>query len=293
MAKVKANGIEIYYEVTGNGPPLTLIMGLGCSARQWQWMVPVLSESFQVITFDNRGVGRTSKPDMDYTTDLFAEDTCALLNNLGIEKSHIFGVSVGGMIAQKFVLKYPDMVDRLVLGCTMPNFYHLPPAPEHSQRLQESQLLPPDKSVEAMMTLFLSENFFAESPDQAAKLKEIMLIEKEEQGEDAFLRQLSASMNHNTLEQVKNIKTPTLVITGVLDPMAPVENARFLAEQITHSTLVELPGIYHAFWVEKFEEACNVITNFLNQYIWILNANLKKFSGRRGRIQSTNIWLSI
>ena len=264
MATVQANGIEIYYEITGSGPPLTLIMGLACSARQWEWMVPVLAESFQVITFDNRGVGRTSKPDMDYTTDMFAEDTCALLNTLGIVKSHIFGVSVGGMIAQKFALKYPDMVDRLILGCTMPNFYHLPPAPEHSQRLQESQLLPPDKSVEAMMTLFLSENFFTKSPDQVAKLKEIMLIEKEEQGEDAFLRQLSAAMNHNTLEQVKNIKTPTLVITGVLDPMAPIENARFLAEQIPHSSLIKIPGGYHAFWVEGFEKACDNIKKFLS-----------------------------
>jgi len=151
MSTVQVNGIEIYYETSGNGPPLTLIMGLGCSARQWQWMLPVFSGSFQVITFDNRGVGRTSKPDMEYTTDLFAEDTCALLNILGIEKTHIFGASVGGMIAQKFALKYPEMVDRLVLGCTMPNFYHLPPREEDSQRLQESQLLPLEKSVEVMM----------------------------------------------------------------------------------------------------------------------------------------------
>ena len=263
MATVKANGIEIYYEITGNGQPLTLIMGLGCSARQWKWMVPVLAGSFQVITFDNRGVGRTSKPDMEYTTDLFAEDICALLNTLGVEKTHIFGVSVGGMIAQKFALNYPEMVDRLVLGCTMPNFFHLPPAAEDSQRMQESQLLPPDKSVDVMMRLFLSENFFAESPDQVAELKEVMLTEKIEQGEDAFLLQLGAAMNHDTLEQVKHITAPTLVITGDLDPIAPVENARFLAEQIPDSTLIELPGIYHAFWVEGFEEASDAIIKFL------------------------------
>ena len=71
MATVKANGIEIFYEVTGDGPPLTMIMGLGCSSRQWKWMAPLLAESFKVITFDNRGVGRTDKPDMDYSTDLF------------------------------------------------------------------------------------------------------------------------------------------------------------------------------------------------------------------------------
>jgi len=265
MATVKANDIEMYYEITGNGPPLTMIMGLGCSSRQWKWMVPILAESFRVITFDNRGVGRTSKPDMEYTTDLFADDIAALLNTLGIERTHIFGISVGGMIAQKFALNYPEMVDRLVLGCTMPNFFHLPPATEDSQRMQESQLLPPDKSVDVMMSLFLSEKFFSESPDLAAQLKEVMLTEKIEQGEDAFLLQLGAAMNHDTLEQVKHITAPTLVITGDLDPIAPAENARFLAEQIPDSTLVELPGVRHAFWVERFEESSNIIKKFLAQ----------------------------
>jgi len=265
MSTVKANGLEIYYEITGSGPPLTLIMGLGCSARQWKWMVPVFAKSFQVITFDNRGVGRTSKPDMEYTTDLFAEDTCALLNTLGIEKSHILGVSVGGMIAQKFALKYPDMVDRLVLGCTMPNFFYLPPTTEDLQSMQESQVLPPEESVEVMMRLFLTEQFFAEKPDQTAMLKEVMLVEKKEQGPDAFLRQLGAAMNHNTQGEVKDIKVSTLVIAGDLDPMAPVENSRFLAGQILNSTLAEIPGGYHAFWVEKFEETCEIIKKYLIQ----------------------------
>jgi pimeloyl-ACP methyl ester carboxylesterase len=265
MTTVKANGIEIYYEVTGNGPPLTMIMGLGCSSRQWKWMVPLLAESFRVITFDNRGVGRTDKPDMDYSTDLFADDIAALLHALNIDRTHIFGISVGGMIAQKFALNHPEMVDRLVLGCTMPSFFHLPPATDDSQRMQESQLLPPDKSVDVMLSLFLSEKFFDESPDLAAQLKEVMLTEKLEQGEDAFLLQLGAAMSHDTLEQVKSITAPTLVITGDLDPMAPLENARFLAEQIPDSTLVEFPGVRHAFWVEKFEEASSIIKEFLTQ----------------------------
>ena len=265
MATVYSNGIEIYYQITGNGPPLTLIMGLGCSARQWQWMLPVLSSSFQVITFDNRGVGRTSKPDMEYTTDLFAEDACALLNTLGIEKTHMFGVSVGGMIAQKFALKFPAMVDRLVLGCTMPNFYHLPPKEEDSERLQESQVLPLEKSLDVMMGLFLTEHFRKEHPDQAAKLKEIMIIEREEQGQDAFLRQLAAALKHDTLDQVKNITAPTLVITGDSDPMAPVQNARFLAEKIPNSTLVEIPEMRHAFWVESFKESSDIIIKFLSE----------------------------
>jgi pimeloyl-ACP methyl ester carboxylesterase len=264
MALIKANGIEIYHEISGSGPPLVLIMGLGCSARQWQWMVPVFAESFQVIAFDNRGVGRSGKPDMEYTTDLFADDISALLKALHVDKAHIFGVSVGGMIAQRFALKYPGMVDRLVLGCTMPGFTYMPPSPEDLESMQQSQVLPLEESVELMMGLFLSEQFFSDKPDPVVKLKEVMMIEKEEQGEDAFLLQLGAAASHNTIDEVKNIKSPTLVITGDEDPIAPVKNSRFLADQIPDSRLAEIPGVRHAFWVERFEEACGTIINFLS-----------------------------
>jgi 3-oxoadipate enol-lactonase len=265
MPVIKANGIEIYYEITGSGPPLTLIYGLGGSARHWQWMLPIFAKSFQVITFDNRGAGRTSKPDMDYTTDLFADDTYALLKALKIDKTHLLGVSFGGMIAQKCALKYPGMIDRLVLGCTMTSFTHLPPTDEVSQRMQGSQMGTPEEGVEIMMQLFLSEHFFAEQPDHTAKLREVMTTEKKEQGQDAFLRQLAAALIHDTLNEVQNIKAPTLAITGELDPIAPVQNARFLAEQIPNSTLVEIPGVYHAFWVEKYEETCKIIITFLEK----------------------------
>ncbi len=263
MPVLQANGIEIYYEISGSGPPLTLIMGLGCSARQWQWMAPVFAESFQVITFDNRGVGRSGKPDMDYTTELFADDIHALLHALQIEKTHLMGISVGGMIAQRFALRHPDMLDRLVLGCTMPNFHHLPPAGKDLETLQESQIGTPEEGAEKMLSLFLTPRFMADQPDRTAALKEVMMLEAQEQGLDAFFSQLGAARSHDTLGEVKNITAPTLIICGDKDPMAPVANSRFLSEQIPGSTLVERPGGYHAFWVEGFEENCSIIKKFL------------------------------
>jgi len=91
-----------------------------------------------------------------------------------------------------------------------------------------------------------------------------MTTENKEQGTDAFLRQLGAAMTHDTKDEVKNIKSPTLAIVGNLDPIAPVENSRFLAKQIPNSTLAEIPDLYHAFWVERFEEACEIIKKFLS-----------------------------
>jgi pimeloyl-ACP methyl ester carboxylesterase len=263
MPKINVNDIEIYYETSGNGPNLTLVMGLGCSARQWQWMVPVFAESFRVLVFDNRGVGRSGKPDMEYTTELFADDTCELLKALGVEKTHLCGASMGGLIAQKFALKYPDMVDKLVLGCTLPNFTHLPPAPDDLERMQASQLLPLEESIEEMMRLFLTEDFLTTRHDEAAELKKIMMYEKEEQGQDAFFMQLGAAQNHDTLNDVSEINVPTLMISGDKDPIAPVANAHFLADRIHNSTLAIMKGVQHAFWVEKYDEACRIIKNYL------------------------------
>jgi len=263
MPTVHANGIDMYYEICGSGPPLTLIMGLSCSERQWQWMAPVLAKSFKVVTFDNRGAGRSGKPDMEYSTEMFADDTRALLDALGISRTHLLGVSVGGMIAQRFALKYPEVVDRLVLGCTMPSFSHLPPIPEDLETLQEAQVVSPEEGTEKMMSLFLSEGFFNEEPKRVAALKEVMMFEKEEQGVEALFMQLGAAREHNTVDEVRYIAAPTLVISGTKDPIARVGNARFLAEQIPGSTLAEISGGYHAFWVERFEEACDIIKKFL------------------------------
>jgi pimeloyl-ACP methyl ester carboxylesterase len=263
MPSIKVNDIEVYCETAGSGPHLTLVMGMGCSARQWQWMAPVFEQSFTVIAFDNRDAGRTGRQDITYTTEQFADDIYALLTSLGVSKTHLFGISVGGMIAQRFVLKYPGMVDRLVLGCTMPGFFHLPPAPDDLAIMQEAQAAPFEEGVDKMMQLFLTQTFMKEHPKQATRLKEIMMIEKQEQGIEALYRQLGAAMSHDTVSDVKNITAPTLIITGTADPMAPAANAHFLHGQISGSRLVEIPGGYHAFWVEHCREACRIIADFL------------------------------
>jgi pimeloyl-ACP methyl ester carboxylesterase len=263
MPKTLVNGLPLYYEVSGSGPPLTLIMGLGCSVRQWQWLLPLLTPSFQVTVFDNRDAGRSGRATTEYTTDQFADDTAALLDDLQIKRSHILGISVGGMIAQKVALQHSALVDRLVLGCTMPSFFHHAPADDDLERLQQTQVLPPAESAEALMELFFTDTFRSENPEQCRQVKQMLMLEKAEQGPEAFMRQLGAAMAHDTVQEVKNISAATLILSGDRDPMAPVENSRFLAEQIADSTLVELPGIRHGFWIERAGEAADIITRFL------------------------------
>ncbi|MCI0477635.1 MAG: alpha/beta hydrolase, partial [Anaerolineales bacterium] len=116
MPKIRANGIDIYYEITGAGEPLVLIAGLGYGSWMWHKMIPGLAQHFRVIAFDNRGTGQSDKPAGPYTAQLLADDTAGLLNALGIARAAVLGHSMGGFIAQAFALSYPAMVGKLILS---------------------------------------------------------------------------------------------------------------------------------------------------------------------------------
>lgn len=120
MEQVEVRDLSVCCELTGEGYPLVLIMGFSANMDWWDpELVDDLSKEFRVLAFDNRGAGRTVTPDEgEFTMELLADDTVALMDTLGVEKAHIVGMSMGGMIAQELALKYPEKVDKLVLGCT-------------------------------------------------------------------------------------------------------------------------------------------------------------------------------
>jgi 3-oxoadipate enol-lactonase len=139
MPKVQTNGIELYYETFGGaGKSLVLISGLGYPHWQWHKMVPLLAEHFQVVAFDNRGMGQSDKPAGPYTAQMLAADTAGLLDVLGIEKAVIAGHSMGGFIAQAMALDFPERVEKLILCSTNfggPN--HVPVTPEAMKALTD------------------------------------------------------------------------------------------------------------------------------------------------------------
>ena len=113
---IKNNGQELYYEIHGEGAPLVLIMGIGYDASLWGlYQVPALSKEFQVIVFDNRDVGRSSKANGPYTIADMADDVAGLMDGLQIKRAHMLGISMGGMIALEFALRHPERVDKLIL----------------------------------------------------------------------------------------------------------------------------------------------------------------------------------
>ncbi|MEM9091605.1 MAG: alpha/beta hydrolase [Cyanobacteria bacterium P01_F01_bin.53] len=112
----------MYYEIHGSGEPLVLIHGLSMDSSTWFNQVPLLSQKYQVVVFDNRGVGQTDAPHEDYSTEMMADDTVALLRFLNVDNAHILGFSMGGMIAQIIALKYPELVKSLLLNTTAAQF---------------------------------------------------------------------------------------------------------------------------------------------------------------------------
>jgi pimeloyl-ACP methyl ester carboxylesterase len=118
LPTIQTGRLNTYYELRGEGDPLLLIRGLGSTCDGFKAQVEGLSPYFRVISFDNRCVGRTDQPQIPFTIADMADDTAALMDALGFESAHVFGVSLGGMVAQELVLRHPEKVQRLVLACT-------------------------------------------------------------------------------------------------------------------------------------------------------------------------------
>jgi 3-oxoadipate enol-lactonase len=262
MPKVKVNDIQLYYEVHGQGEPLVLIMGLGASTLGWNMQVPTLSREFQVIAFDNRGSGRSDKPATPYTIRLFADDTAGLMDALGIASAHVYGQSMGGIIAQELALSYPERVRTLVLGSTTCGGEQAVPAlPEHVTLMASLNTINAEEAAEKGLPLMYSEEFIAR------KRRELIaraLAEAELRPPlDAFVRQLQATMSHNTYDRLPQIRCPTLIISGADDKIVPAENSSILAERIPNAELVVLPRAGHGYLMECAEESNAIVLDFL------------------------------
>ncbi|HUI25709.1 MAG TPA: alpha/beta hydrolase [Candidatus Kryptonia bacterium] len=264
MPTAKVGDIDVYYEEHGSGDPLLLIMGLAADSMAWLFQLPEFSKHYRTIVFDNRGVGRSSKPAGPYSIHQMADDAAGLLTALGIKRTHVVGVSMGGMIAQELALRHPEQVRSLVLGCTYPE----PDADIERQRefsvsalgghIAASGAIQIDlKSVDPMQffqtllpAVFNPEFMEKELP------KLIELFGGALQygfSLEAILGQVAAVMSHKATDRLHQIGVPTLVITGDADRLVPPANSDILAKHIPNAKLVKVPGGSHGFNFETPE----------------------------------------
>jgi len=265
MSKAQTNGIELYYEIHGAGQPLVLISGLGYPLWQWHKMVPFLAEHFQVITFDNRGVGQSDKPAGPYTAQMLAADTAGLLDTLGIEKAIIAGHSMGGFIAQAMALDFPQKVAKLILCST--NFggpHHVPVTPEAMKVLTDvtSDALTRFKNGLSVSTAPGWSEKNPEMIEDWVKWRVANPIDPapyQAQMAIGFGLMPEAAAFENKLPR---LNVPTLILFGAHDKVVPPENASLLAEKISGSKIVILPNAGHFFPIEVAEAASSTITDF-------------------------------
>lgn len=266
MPTITANDINIYYEISGSGDPLVLISGLGYNRWQWHKMAPGLAEQFQVITFDNRGVGQTDKPAGPYSAAMLAADTAELLKALDIPKAHVMGHSMGGFIAQEMALSYPDMVDKLILAST--NFG----GPRHLPITPEAMAVLGDVTSDAV-TRFKNGLAVSTAPgwseNNAAMIEEWLAWRMANPVDPAaYQAQMAIGLGLLAEEacfepKLANVQAETLILFGEHDKVVPPGNADLLAAKIPNSTIHLLPNAGHFFPIEVPEAANEAIIGFL------------------------------
>jgi pimeloyl-ACP methyl ester carboxylesterase len=249
MPTVNVNGCDIYYEVHGRGDPLVMIMGLRRNIEWWYHQIPALSEHFSVIVFDNRGAGRSAKPPMDYSIQLFADDTAALMESLDIDHAHVLGISMGGYIAQELAINHPHKVADLVLGCTSCGGKKaVMMSEDRMAKFTAIDNLPPEQILQKDMDIFFSDGYIAGNKKAIAEFSEISM--RYYQPADAFERQFAACLQHDTVARLDRIYQPALIMTGDDDPLVPPENSFILKKLLPEARLSVFPKGRHCFFME-------------------------------------------
>jgi 3-oxoadipate enol-lactonase len=259
MPFVENQGAKIYWDEQGQGQPVLLIMGLGYPSQMWYRTRPLLAERYRTIALDNRGVGRSDIPPGPYPIAVMASDAAAVLDAAGVDSAHVYGISMGGMIAQEFALQYPQRVRSLILGCTAagsPNAVRA--QPEVTELLMARGQMKPEEAAEAAIPFI----YDAATPRQ--RIDEDLAVRRDWfPRPDAYLNQLMGILAWEAYSRLDQIKARTLVIHGETDLLVPPGNGRLIAARIPNSKLVLIPHASHIFMTDQPEAAHRPLLAFL------------------------------
>lgn len=260
MAFVTSQGTKIYWDEQGQGEPLLLIMGLGYPSDAWYRTRPALARHYRTIAFDNRGVGRSDMPPGPYPIPVMASDAAAVLDAAGCPTVNIFGISMGGMIAQEFALQYPQRVRSLVLGCTAPGGPRAVRSdPEATAMLMSRGKMTREEAAEAAVPFIYDRGTPRSLIDEDIETRRPWFPPAE-----AYNAQLQGILAWQSYNRLSQINAPTLVIHGESDRLVPPGNGKLIAENIPGAKLVMLPNASHIFTTDQGEAAQRAILEFLS-----------------------------
>jgi pimeloyl-ACP methyl ester carboxylesterase len=259
MAFVENQGARIYWDEQGQGEPVLLIMGLAYPSQMWYRTRPLLASRYRTLALDNRGIGCSDIPPGPYPIALMASDAAAVMDAAGIERAHVFGVSMGGMIAQEFALQYPARVRSLILGCTAAGGSTAVRAePEAIQMLMRREKMSPEEAAEAAVPFIYDPTTPRERIDEDIAIRRPWFPRPE-----AYAAQLQGILGWEAYSRINQIVAPTLVIHGESDRLIPPGNANLIAQRIPGAKLVMIPRASHLFFTDQPEVANRAIMDFL------------------------------
>jgi len=244
--KLKANGIEINYQIEGDGPVVTFSHSLACNLSMWDEQAQGLEGRFRVLRYDTRGHGQTEAPAGAYTLDQLAEDLKGLLDGLGIAETHFVGLSMGGMVGQELALRHPDRVKALVLANTTSG-YPAEGVANWDQRIAAVREGGLASIADAVMQRWFHEEFRRMQPATVARWRD-RVASTDRQG---YLGWCEAIKRHDTTARLRQIRKPTLVIAGELDAGTPVAMSQLIAREIPNARLIVLPQASHLSVLEQ------------------------------------------
>jgi pimeloyl-ACP methyl ester carboxylesterase len=264
MPVARNGSVELYWESTGHGPPVLLIAGQGMTMDGWWSTIPVLARSFRVIAFDNRDTGRSSRAALPYSVLQMAEDAVAVLDAAGEQRAHVYGLSLGGMVAQELALHHPDRVEALVLGATSPGGRHaVLPSPLPMTFFARAGLMGSEEAEWAAVPYTYAEATRRLHAERIAENIKRRLSTPP--NAVTYLHQAAAVATHSTFERLDHIVAPTLVVHGEQDLAIPAQNARILAERIPGAELRLQPQAGHLYFIDE-PRADREIARFLKRH---------------------------
>ena len=228
MPYLQVNDSHMYYEIHGDCEPLVLIVGLGTDISEWDGIIRWLAKKYKVLAFDNRGAGRTDKPDAHYSIEMMANDTAGLMQTLGIEQAHVLGISMGGRIALALALQHPKRVKKLVLVSTSA------------------------RSIKNWRRYFFG--ILSSAP---------IFRSKYPQPHYAFMRQRQASFVYNCTDKLQELHIPTVIMHGKKDKIVPYRLAEEMHTGIKGSKMLTFAGGHLFFLMKERQQFLDAIAEFV------------------------------
>ena len=258
------DGTRIHYEVTGKSgaTPVLMIQGLGASKNAWNLQRIAMATRFRIISFDNRGAGRSDKPTEPFTLEQMADDAIAVLDAAGIETAHVVGASMGGVISQIVAVKYPHRVRSLTLVCTA--------CRNHPWRQELLQSWAKTAEEKGMIEVGKEAAQWVMSPRSFRRLVPAftwMGPLAALRPRHSFVSQIHAILDtrEDLVDQLSTITAPTMVIVGNQDILTPRGDSEEIAERIPNSELVVISGAAHGLMMEHSSTFNKILIEFLQR----------------------------